>query len=260
MLTFPFELTFCIGAPRSGTTLLSSLLSEGPTAFPMLPECTFITRLIQYYHDLVNYSDKARFQAYAVSNEHLATIFEPSIEKFVLTAQSHFKDFSHKNLVLKDPDLSIYVDYISRFFENPKVICAIRDPRAVIASFLEVRNRQGAKETLDSLVALVYNYYWRVSQSTMAQQGKIHFVRFERIIALDEQEFSVLENYLGYKIGRTGFQKTSFTIDRSDPTYSDNYGNPIKSSQVKPTALSDDERTRIQEAFAGYNQIYKWWQ
>jgi len=260
MLTFPFELTFCIGAPRSGTTLLSSLLSEGPTAFPMLPECTFITRVIQYYHDLVSFSDKARFQAYAVSNEHLATILEPSIEKFVLTAHSHFKNLSHRNLILKDPDLSIYVDYISYFFENPKVVCMIRDPRDVIASFLEVRNRQGAKETLNSLVALVYNYYWRVSQSAMAQQGKIHFVRFERIVDLDEHEFLALENYLGYKIGRTGFQKTSFTIDKSDPTYSDNYGNPIISSHVKSTVLSDGERTQIQDAFAGYNQVYNWWQ
>ncbi|WP_321948504.1 sulfotransferase [Paraburkholderia sp. J10-1] len=259
MLKFPFELTFCIGAPRSGTTLLSSLLSEGPTVFPMLPECTFITRIIQYYHDLVSFSDKPRFDAYALSNEHLATILAPTIESFVYTAHSHFATLAHSHLILKDPDLSIYVDYIPFFFGDSKVVCVIRDPRDVITSFVEVRHRQSVDESVDSLISTVFNYYWRVSQSELAKQGKIHFVQFEKILTLDEQEFLALESYLGYKIGRTGFQKISFQLDTNDPTHSSNYGNPIKSNQLKQCTLNANELSRIQDAFAGYNQVYGWW-
>jgi len=46
-----------IGAPRSGTSLLAGLLSAGEEASSMLPECTYITQIIQHFYNPLNYSD-----------------------------------------------------------------------------------------------------------------------------------------------------------------------------------------------------------
>ncbi len=259
---FPFQVTFCVGAPRSGTTLLNSLLSEGSGCTPMLPECTFISQMIRQYHDLVHYSDKQRFTAYAGTPENLAEIYSAAIDRMVLTAVSHFEGLDFRRLVLKDPELTTHVDLIPTFFgADSKVICVVRDPREVIASHRKVQ--QDAEKQIDDeeLVATVFNYYWIAHQSKLAESGSLHFVRFDRIVAKDEHEFAQLESYLGYPVGRQGFGKVFFEFDRTEATYSENYGKPIVDPGPSKTEafLTEPLLERIQDVFSGYNQTYRWW-
>lgn len=259
---FPFNITFCIGAPRSGTTLLSSLLSEGQNCAPMLPECTFITQLVQHYYNIINYSDGQRYAAYAISPQHLAGIYSASINKMVCTAAGHFQDVPFNYLILKDPELTLYVDLIPVFFgENCKVVCIIRNPIDVIASFIKVHIEKGENVDEAVIVNQVFNYYWVVHQSKLAANGLIFFVRFENIVQRNEDEFVGLESYLGYSIGRQGFGKVAFDFDRSDKTYSDNYGKPINSKTLSRASfvLSEECVNNIKTVFSGYNITYKWW-
>lgn len=132
-----------IGAPRSGTTLLAGLLSADDQASPMLPECTYITQIIQHFHNLLHYSDPQRFAAYAIDEPTLVGMYRGMVDSMLKTVQSHFNEIDYRYLILKDPELTQLIDLIPRFFgEDSKTVCVVRDPRAVIASMLEVENKK----------------------------------------------------------------------------------------------------------------------
>jgi hypothetical protein len=271
-----------IGAPRSGTTLLAGLLSAGKDASPMLPECTYITQVIQHYYNLIHYSDPQRFAAYAIDEATFLCMYRAMVDSMVATVQSHFKSIDYGYLVLKDPELTQVVDYIPRFFgEDSKTVCVVRDPRAVIASVLTVERkkkrdlwsawmRAPSWAATNDLISQVFRerkviddffvYYWRVQESELYKRGALHVVRYENIVARDEEEFRNLETYLGFSIGREGFGKVHFDFDRSSPTFSAGYGQAIhqQNSDFKQK-LTGRQIRRIEKVFSGFNLIYKWW-
>jgi hypothetical protein len=256
---FPYQLTFCVGAPRSGTTVVGSLLSEGPSAFPMLPECTFVTQLIRQFHDIMKYADKPRFDAYAKTPTDLVNIFRPAIEGFIKAAHSHFTGIDARHLILKDPDLSPYVDCLQFFFTDFKLVCVIRDPRDVVASLIKVYAKKGSQQTLEEVIAQTFTYYRQISDSEIARAGRVHFIRFEKIMHKNEAEFSRLENFLGYAVGRQGFGKIFFEFDRNDATFSDNYGASLSPPIEDRSPLGQDGTSKVEKAFTNYNAIYHWW-
>lgn len=95
-----------IGAPRSGITFLSGLLSAGREASPMLPECTCITQITQQFHNILRCSDPQRFAAYAIDEPILAGMYRAMVDSMLVTVQSHFKVNDYRYLILKDPELS----------------------------------------------------------------------------------------------------------------------------------------------------------
>lgn len=238
---------------------MGSLLSEEISAFPMLPECTFITRLIRQFHDIIEYADRPRFQAYAKTKQDLVNVFAPAIHGFVGNALSHFPHLDAEQLVLKDPELTLYLDCLPDFFEDFKAVCVVRDPRKVIASMRTVFEKQGRQLKFEDLVGLMFNYYWRASESRLAKSGAVHFVHFDKILNNDPVEFNALESFLGYRVGRRGFGKTFFGLDQNDATYSDNYGRPMEARTESSYALSSQESLRVQEVFSGYNGTFRWW-
>jgi hypothetical protein len=56
----------------------------------------------------------------------------------------------------------------------------------------------------DGLFSDFFMYYWKMQDSRLRKSGAAH-VSFERIRAHDENEFKRLEVYLGFAIGREGF-------------------------------------------------------
>lgn len=271
-----------IGAPRSGTTLLAGLLSAGKDASPMLPECTYITQVIQHYYNLLHYSDPQRFAAYAIDESTFAGMYRAMVDSMLATVQSHFNDIDYSYLVLKDPELTQLVDCIPRFFgEDSKTVCVVRDPRAVIASVLTVERKKKRDlwsawvktpswSATNDLISQVFRerriiddffvYYWRVQESQLYKSGAVHVVRYENIVARDEDEFRRLEDYLGFSIGREGFGKIHFDFDRSSPTFSAGYGQTIhQASTDYKKNLTHRQIKKIQEVFSGFNVSYKWW-
>ncbi|GAA5170277.1 tetratricopeptide repeat-containing sulfotransferase family protein [Viridibacterium curvum] len=255
----PFELTFCVGAPRSGTTVIGSLLSEGPTAFPMLPECSFITQLIRQFRDILTGADQARFEAFAKTPGDLINVYRPALEGFLRNAHSHFVSIPATHLILKDPELSTYLDCLQFFFPRFKVVCVVRDPRDVVASSMRVNKKLGNPRTLEEVIAHSFSYYQCVAHSSLARKGDVHFIHFERVLRKEEDEFARLESYLGYAVGRHGFGKVFFEFDRSDATYSDNYGKALRPLTEDRSLLGEEGERRVEEVFAAFNRTWHWW-
>lgn len=271
-----------IGAPRSGTTLLAGLLSAAKEASPMLPECTYITQIIQHFHNFLHYSDSRRFAAYAIDEPTLSGMYRGMVDSMLAAVQTHFKDIDYRYLILKDPELTQLVDLIPLFFgEDSKTVCVVRDPRAVIASMAGVErakrsaiwrelrrtpNRRTASDMLQQLVregriaADMLGYYRKVHSSGLYQRAGVHIVRYENIVARDAEEFQRLDDFLGFAVGREGFGKVHFDFDRQDPTYSENYGKSIQAPATDfRRILSRWQIGRIENMFGDYNAIYKWW-
>jgi hypothetical protein len=271
-----------IGAPRSGTTLLAGLLSAGKEASPMLPECTYITQIIQHFHNLLHYSDRQRFAAYAIDEPILAAMYRRMTDSMLSTVQSHFNEIDYRYLILKDPELTQLIDLIPYFFgEDSKTVCIVRDPRAVIASMLEVERKKKKLFRLawikspnwstthdlvnqlfreQRLISDFFLYYWRVQGSELYKRGAVHIVHYEKIIAREEDEFRRLEKYLGFAIGRDGFGKVHFDFDRDSPTYSTGYGQAIqKTNSEFKKKLTYRQIKKIEAMYAGMNAIYGWW-
>jgi hypothetical protein len=271
-----------IGAPRSGTTLLAGLLSAGREAAPMLPECTYITQIIQHFHNFLHYSDPQRFAAYAIDEPTLSGMYRAMVDSMLSTVQSHFKGIDYRYLILKDPELTHLIDLIPRFFgEDSKIVCVVRDPRAVIASMVKIErpkrsaawrelrrsaNRRTASNMLQELFRErqiaddMLNYYRKAHSSELYKRGAVHIVRYENIVARDEEEFRRLDAFLGFAVGREGFGKVHFDFDRQDPTYSENYGKSIQAPTTDfRRILSGGQISRIENMFVDHNAIYKWW-
>lgn len=271
-----------IGAPRSGTTLVAGLLSSDERVCPMLPECSFMTQVIAQYFSILHFSDPGRFAVYATSETRLTEMYQPLIRSMLETVSKQFDDTKYQYLVLKDPELTQYVDLIPKFFgADSKIVHVVRDPRAVIASMLSVEKKKKRKarqaltqefslqnlaEYLKALyrpmviVRKFYGYYSAVHESGLKQQGKLLSVSYEKIIRRDEAEFRRLEDYLGFRVSRVGFEKIYVDFDRADPTYSAGYGKGIQSDKDigtnKPSWFQNRE---VRKLFSELNRQYLWW-
>lgn len=256
------ELVFCVGAPRSGTTLLNSLLCEGKESYPMLPECTVVSQLVQHFESIRKRSDQSRFDAYFGSEEALTRIYRNCIEAIISNAISRLPDH-RKYLVLKDPELTLLLDCLPDLFGSKiKVVYIIRDPRDVIASMLVVHSKAGRDIQFDEVVSNIFNYYYVASNSAISQRTEsFHVVKYERLVSLDPQVFVRLRDFLGFEIGEGGYGRVAFSFDRSDPTYSEHFGRPITQEPIgkHSSMLSPDQTQKIQYVFSGYNETYAWW-
>ncbi len=257
-----------IGAPRSGTTLLSGLVTGNDECFPNIPECTFLTQIIEHYFNIVNYSDQERFRVFAQDKDTLKEVYKRHINNMLSIILNQFEEPEYKYLILKDPELTTYIDLIPDFFHNTnKIIFIVRDPRAIVSSMLKVElkkenslNELNKNELIEKISKNIFNYYYIVHQSKMYKDNQLCIINYENIINNENNEFLKLEEFIGYKISRRPFERNYFSFDQNDPTYSKNYGKSIiKVESDFRDILSIDSIKLIEDMFSGYNLQYHWW-
>ena len=264
------DIVIIIGAPRSGTTLLSGLITGNDRCVPNIPECTYITQIMKHYYDIVNYSDKARFSIYARDNETLLCVYKKHVENMLGIVLSQFNNVSYDSLVLKDPELSLYADLIPLFFQNSKIIYIVRDPRAIIASMIKVfikkdsslvdKNGDCSSDLLIQVTNDIFNYFYVIHESRAYKDGLIHTVGYENVVESDDNTLVELEKYLEYKLSRKAFERNAFEFDKKDPTFSTNYGvDIVKHTSDFRDSLRPSYIGKIEEIFSGLNLIYNWW-
>jgi len=245
------EIVFVAGPPRSGTTLVTGLLQD-EKSYPMLPECTYLSRIIGLCQEIKTYPDKTRYASFIKDNESLYRIFQPSIKAMIHNVIS---DFEPKNtLVLKDPELSMILEALQPLISFPfKVVACIRDPRDVAASWLNVLKRKKCSYDFRKEISKLFGYYYGIMQAEDKMSDAILKVfRYEDLLKpLGAQE---LEVFTGCSVNvNNPYANKSFEFDKNDPFCSSNYGNKITFGSLRrfERDLTHSEICQIEEMFSG---------
>jgi len=133
---------FTGGAPRSGTTLLQNMLDSHPDIFGG-PEFLHIPDIMSLRNRFKTSIDKKYIELYCTQNEVDEEI-RHLIERFLLPV---YESNSVRYLSEKTPGNILVFCELAEMFPKARLLGVIRDPRATVASLLQVGKRARKKGT-----------------------------------------------------------------------------------------------------------------
>ncbi len=253
---------FLVGVPRSGTTLLASMLSAH-SRLACGPETAFFASLAaagrpmprpdQWPSDVISLADSARLegesllQRYAVCSDELSGLLagvEPSPVGVLealgeLTARRAGKE----RWIEKSPVHLLYVRDIRRWFPRSPIVRIVRDPRDVARSLTGVP--WGPEDLLGGLL------YWRRfherSRGFFAADPLSHTVRYEELVASPEPTLRKLCSFLGETLepAMLADERPSANLVRESESWKGNVGGALDGSRVgRWRRLPESDRRR----------------
>jgi sulfotransferase len=120
------KIFFQSSLPRSGSTLLQNIMGQNPE-FYVTPTSGVLELL---YAARANYTSSPEFKA-----QDSETMKIGFINFCYYGLQGFFAGITDKPYVLdKSRGWGVHYNFLNSFYENPKVICMVRDPRDIFAS------------------------------------------------------------------------------------------------------------------------------
>lgn len=228
------ELVILCGPPRSGTTWLNRELCNSPTAFPFLPECTFLTQQIELYHRTKRYSDRQRFEAYFASEINLLDYFRDNVAKLISQAARLNPKAGACTLILKDPVICLYLMDLKDLLPPHKLVVLVRDPRDVLGSMKKVMAKKQSKWDISAATEDLLKYYYQISTHRQRAENNCIFVRYEDLVVGRD---SALLDFLKLPprtaaASSDGIAAVRGRIDTSDPFFSELYFRPTTATKV----------------------------
>lgn len=259
-MTVSKSLIVISGPPRSGTTLVNRLLCASPKCAPFLPECSFITKGIEQYINVLLYADKERFSAYFSTHEECRACFQKCVGahlESLYIASPHIG--GHEHIVLKDPMLSYYLSQAQDLLPvGTRFVIMVRNPLAVVASMKKVVTKQKSGWNIKAVADEIFNFYFHLHRTREAEDiTSACFVRYEDLVLGNWGE---LESFLGFPVSdEFAVTKQKNEFDQADPFYSPFYKKPISNKRIDAWRgeLSDLEISYVRDVFAG---VMEYWQ
>jgi protein-tyrosine sulfotransferase len=199
------RMIFVGGPPRSGTTLVQRILAShswvyGGPEFDLIPE---VVKLRNQFHSSV---DSGRISKY-LSHQEVDELFA----RFVAQAFSYkLNKLDGKKYVSEKTPANVTVfPELAEIFPDAHLVFVLRDPRAVVASMLQVGKRfrkdgkRGPNYTMDARGAVEYvNACWAAGSQATGQHRNVHVIYYEDIVASPEQSIRRLVAELGMPFER----------------------------------------------------------
>jgi sulfotransferase len=241
------KMFFQSSLPRAGSTLLQNLIGQNPD-FYVTPtsgvlELVFAAR--------ANYTDSSEFKAQDqdLMREGFRSFCHHGVEGF-------FNAITDKKYVMdKSRGWGYYRDFLDFFYPNPKIVCMIRDPRAIFAS-MEKNHRKNPEKSshlvnesqmqnitveqrIDNWVAnppvgLAFERLRQIIRE--GNDKKILFVKYEDLMKFPDKEMAKIYGYLGvdnFEHDFTDIQQITKEDDSVYGVYGDHVIKPFL-SPVKP--------------------------
>jgi hypothetical protein len=207
-----------------------------------MPECNFITSLVEYYWNVLNYSDKRRFDFYLKDKTNARETYHRMIDVIL-------QQIDHRPMVLKDPELVRLIPAVRNLFPNAVFLCTIRDPRDIFASIKQVRQKQGIEFSIGEVLPAMGAYFSAFSQPS-SDDGWVLWVRYEDLCRHDPRVFRSIADKTGLAVQTEGWD---YVGDPKDPFHSDLYGNTPTEAQIGShrRQLSSEEIMAIEQQFGG---------
>ena len=120
------NLYFQSSLPRAGSTLLQNIMGQNPDFY--VTPTSGVLELV--YAARSNYSDSPEFKAQDTE------LMKKGFLSFCAGGiNSYFEAITDKKYVIdKSRGWGVHYDFLNSFYPNPKIVCMIRDPRAIMAS------------------------------------------------------------------------------------------------------------------------------
>lgn len=203
---------FIVGAPRSGTTMLSVILDRHPhicippetqffTAFlPSLPgdaEAMTTEELVQFALESPRIKDLKLDKQHVL--DHFSTTGPQAENLFAALLMSYSKKQGKIRYGEKSPGHLNHIPQILAAFPKAKIICIVRDGRDVVRSLLKVKWAEPENPRRFWLFCMQWNDLTRLALQyfqTMAQE-QFHLVKYEEILTQPEREIVKICAFLG---------------------------------------------------------------
>ena len=199
---------FNASLPRSGSTLLQNILAQNPNIYAT--PTSGISELLSDGKNIRTNSASFMAQDDGVMREAFRGFCRGGIE-------GYFKNITDKPYIIDKSRVWISnVDFINFFYPSPRILCIIRDPRAIFASAEKAIRRNPDKSpnisngTPLSNITLEQRVYWHMQSSFIGSSlmslkemiyqkndKKVLFLKYENLIQNPLQEINRIYQYLG---------------------------------------------------------------
>lgn len=256
------DLYFVGGAPRSGTTLLQSILCADETVNPLIFEAAPFRFLLEAYMKVKNNFN--RFPGvYFNSIEDLNNFYSKHL---ILFLDNLKQNYSCERLVLKEPELTKSFPLILKLLDGTRFLCIVRDPRAAIASMLvwgdkmRAEGREHFFQNRDMVeLSRYYNAFYTPllkCESTTFQE-KIKYIKYEDLVLEPTKIVDEIRDFTGLKLKdfapNQDWKNTKIDFCDNDLPIRDAvtelYGKPISSSRIATyeQMLTEDEIKTVEK-------------
>jgi len=202
------KIFFQSSMPRSGSTMLQNIMAQNPD-FYVTPTSGLLEL---FYGARVNYTNSPEFKAQ--DSELMKKAFLGFCNAGL---HGYFDSITEKPYVLdKSRGWGVYKPFLDSFCPNAKIICMVRDLRAVLSSFEKIyRKNQHKHDPLrDDSLARATTVHKRIDENMhptnvvgralerifeITRQGydnQILFVKYEDLCLFPEREMERIYNYL----------------------------------------------------------------
>jgi hypothetical protein len=204
------EFLFIIGAPRSGTTWLQTMVAAHPSICSTIDELKlfdlFTAPLEKSWNSLVSIQKEAGGGPLGLTAVWTESEFYDFLEEFAGRVYSRVVAMKPEATVLLDkgPGYSHYVKHITRFIPEAKFIHIIRDGRDVAASLVAASRGWGrlwASEKVESAAA-TWKSTVRAAQEARRYRGRYLEVRYEELLTNGVKVLQEVFEFIGVSIGR----------------------------------------------------------
>lgn len=259
------NLLFVAGAPRSGTTLLQNML-DSHTHIVGAPEFRHVRHLVETRNRLHADIDAGAISAFC-AKPSVDAWFSALIEDLLLPLM---RESAGVSLVSeKTPQNVLVFSELLELFPAARLVHVVRDPRAVIASLLQVGRRireqgrrpKAAAANLVGAIAEVRACLDAGFQAAEEAPGRVFTVRYEDLVAEPEAETQRLCEHLGLDwdpamltpsrfdhVAETAVTDASGNVWYTRETFSED-PDPVRTQKWR-VQLTRRQQARISAAFA----------
>jgi hypothetical protein len=263
---------FIGGAPRSGGTLLASILCADKTVNPLLRETHYLREQVQLYKRCKTYFKENERRNYFADEEDLRSFTRQWVLALLDKIRDRYKPIEH--LVLKSFPMTFEFPELYELLPEAYFLVTLRDPRDGIASQVEVGEKQAKagqnvrfpRDTHRLACEYQAIYSSCVNTRDAAFKSRILYVKYEDLVGDTEKALARIRDFTGLSLA--GFDSSKDWqssqrdfrngVELTDPYTSQLYGQGISKQRIHrfKEVLTPGEIKLIERGAASYFQHF----